>query len=190
MQLITKQTGIIALLVLLMVVTRYNHFGSSMSLPDATLAIFLLAGATLARNRLSLPVFVLLILEAGGIDYYATRMAGVSDWCITPAYWFLIPTYAIMWFAGYWLAAHLKNSWRGVILFGGVSWLATTIAFLLSNTSFFLLSGYFGEMNIAEYAARVSQYYPPYLIGSLMYLALASVIYISLTSLSKSRASA
>ncbi|HQS59116.1 MAG: hypothetical protein B7Y56_06780 [Gallionellales bacterium 35-53-114] len=179
MQLQTKQLGILAALALLMAATRYNHFGSSISLPDASLAVFLLAGLLMARSTWpALLVFVFLLLEAGGIDYYAINVAGVSDWCVTPAYWFLIPTYAVMWLGGRWFAARQQNSWTSLALFGALSWLATSAAFVISNTSFFLLSGRYAEMSVAEYAGRVAQYYPPYLSGSLMYLALASVIYI------------
>lgn len=184
MQLQTIQLWILTALALLMAATRYNHFGSSVSLPDASLAVFLLAGFFLARlSWPALLIFVLLLLEAGGIDYYAINVAGVSDWCVTPAYWFLIPTYASMWLGGRWFAARQQNTWRSLALFGGVSWMATTAAFLISNASFFLLSGRYTEMSVAEYAGKVAQYYPPYLSGSLMYLALASVIYIMLHSL-------
>jgi len=186
MQLQTKQLGILAALIMLMAATRYNHFGSSINLPDASLAVFLLAGLLMARSTWpALLAFVFLLLEAGGIDYYAINVAGVSDWCVTPAYWFLIPTYASMWLGGRWFAARQKNSWQSLALFGVVSLIATSVAFLISNASFFLLSGRYAEMSVAEYAGRVVQYYPPYLSGSLMYLALASVIYILLNGFNR-----
>lgn len=186
MQLQTKQLGIFAALILLMAATRYNHFGSAVSLPDASLAVFLLAGFFLAQSAWSsLLVFVFLILEAFGIDYYAINMAGVSDWCVTPAYWFLIPTYAAMWFGGYWFATRQQNTWSRLALFGVVSWLATTAAFLISNGSFFLLSGRYTEMSLAEYANRMAQYYPPYLSGTLLYLALAAFVYALFINLKK-----
>jgi len=186
MQLQIKQLGMFAALVLLMAATRYNHFGSSVSLPDASLAVFLLAGLLTARlTWLALPAFVLLILEAGGIDYYAINIAGVSDWCVTPAYWFLIPTYASMWLGGRWFAKRQQYTSNSLVLFGGISWLTITAAFLISNVSFYLLSGRYSEMSASEYAARVTQYYPPYLAGSMMYLALAAVVYIFLHNLSR-----
>lgn len=189
MQLQTKQLGILAALILLMAATRYNHFGSSISLPDASLAVFLLAGFLMARSTWpALLAFVFLLLEAGGIDYYAINVAGVSDWCVTPAYWFLIPTYASMWLGGRWFAVRQQNSWQSLALFGGVSLIATSVAFLISNASFFLLSGRYTEMSVAEYAGRVTQYYLPYLSGSLMYLALACVIYILLNGINRNTA--
>lgn len=186
MQIQTKQLGIFAGLVLLMAVTRGSHFGSAINLPDATLAIFLVAGFMLPRYTLAaLAAFIFLLLEAGGIDYYAITYNGVSDYCVSPAYWFLIPTYAGMWFAGHWFASRQQNSWNALALFAGVSWLATTVAFLISNGSFYLFSGHFTEMNVAEYAARVAKYYPSYVSGALMYLALAAVIYVAAITLNK-----
>ena len=186
MQTQTKQIGIFAALVLLMAMTRGSHFGSSINLPDATLAIFLLAGFMLPRYTLAATAaFIFLLLEAGGLDYYAIAYHGVSDYCVSPAYWFLIPTYASMWFAGHWFAARKQNNWNSLALFGGVSWLATSIAFLISNSAFYLFSGRFTEMSVAEYAARVAKYYPSYVSGGLMYLALAAVIYVAVNQLSK-----
>lgn len=187
MQIQTKQLGIFAGLILLMAVTRGSHFGSSINLPDATLAIFLIAGFMLPRFTLTaLAAFIFLLLEAGGLDYYAIAYRGVSDYCVSPAYWFLIPTYASMWFAGHWFSSRKQSNWSSLALFGGVSWLASSIAFLISNGAFYTLSGRFTEMSITEYAARVAKYYPPYVSGALMYLAIAAVIYISVNMLHKS----
>lgn len=182
-----KQLGIFAALAALMAFTRGSHFGSSINLPDATLAIFLIAGFMLPRFTLTaLAAFIFLLLEAGGLDYYAIVYRGVSDYCVSPGYWFLIPTYASMWFAGHWFASRKQSNWSSLALFGGVSWLASSIAFLISNGAFYTLSGKFTDMSIAEYAARVAQYYPSYVSGALMYLAIAAVIYIAVNMLHKS----
>lgn len=189
MQIQTKRPGIFAALALLMAATRGSHSGSSIALPDATLAVFLLAGFFIPRFTLAaLLAFVFMLLEAVGLDYYAIVYRGVSDWCVSPAYWFLIPTYATMWLAGRWFAARQQNTWSSLALFCGMSWLATTVAFLISNGSFYLLSGRFPEMNVAEYAGRVARYYPSYLSGSLMYLALAAAVYILSSKLNKASA--
>ena len=190
MQIQTKQAVLLAGLIVLMGITRTSHFGSSIHLPDATLAIFLIAGFMLPRfTWAALAVFTLLLLEAGGIDYYAIVHRGVSDYCVSPAYWLLIPTYASMWLGGRWFASHQQNNLRGLALFGGVSWLATTVAFLISNGSFYMLSGRFTEMSIIEYAARVAKYYPPYLGSTLMYLAMAALVYAMLNQLNKTSSS-
>ena len=184
MQLSVKQLGIFSALVLVMAATRFNHFGSSISLPDASLAVFLLAGITMPRFHLqSLSVFVFLLLIAGGVDYYAINIIGVSDWCVTPAYWFLIPTYAVMWFGGSWFASKLQLTLHSFILFGSVSLLTTSVAFIISNVSFYLFSARFADMSITEYTERIAQYYSSYLSGSLLYLAMAAALYISLSML-------
>lgn len=191
MQTQTKQIGIFAALALLMAVTRGSHFGSSINLPDATLAIFLVAGFMLPRYTwAALAAFVFLLLEAGGLDYYAIVYRSVSDYCVSPAYWFLIPTYATMWLGGRWFASRQHSNWNSLALFGGVSLLATSVAFLISNGAFYTLSGRFTEMGVAEYAARVAQYYPPYVSGTLMYLALAAAIYAAVSHLQKTSSSA
>ena len=63
-------------LVLVMAATRYHHFGDALHLPDASLAVFFLAGVL----ALPLAVFPVLLLEAGVIDLLAIGMGGVSDY--------------------------------------------------------------------------------------------------------------
>lgn len=160
------------ILALLMFATRFHHFGSSLALPDASLAIFFIAGIYL-RPAL---VFGLLIAEAGIIDYVATAN-GADGWCISPAYMFLIPTYACLWFAGRWYARRHSNTWRTLAPLTAALLLSTGLAFLISNASFYLLSGYFSEMRWAEYALRVAQYFPPYLGSAFLYVAEAAMLH-------------
>lgn len=174
--------AIFTTLFVLMLATRYNHFGSSLNLPDASLAVFLLSGFLFARNKLISKIsFIILLLAAGGIDFYATQIQGISAACITPAYWFLIPTYATMLIAGNWLGLRQYNSLKSVAIFAGVSWSAISMAFLISNSSFYLFSGNYTDMNAFEYASRVQQYYAPYLSGSLIYLSVAVIMFMLFT---------
>ena len=63
--------------------------------------------------------FSALIIEAGLIDYYATSVQGISDWCMSPAYWFLIPTYGSLWLVGRWFAhAGTAMEGKGLTVFG------------------------------------------------------------------------
>ena len=187
MQLQTRQVGIFAALVLMMMATRfYSHFGSSIYLPDASLAVFFLVGFYLAR--LALPAaaaFVLLLLVAGGVDYYAIAFRGVSDACISPAYWFLIPTYACMWYAGRWLAVRQQMKWVNLGGLAAVAWGSITVAFLISNTSYYLLSGNFADKNLAQYAGGIAAYYPEYLSCTMLYLTCATVLHVLLVNLGK-----
>lgn len=157
-------------LALLMAATRFHHFGSLLHLPDASLAVFLLGGFYLRRAGW----FGGYLALAALIDYLAIAHAGVSDWCVTPAYVFLVPTYGCAWCAGLWYARRRGADWRTFAPLLGAFLAGVSAAFVLSNGSFYLFSGYFPDMNWMEYAARVAKYYPPYLWGAFIYVALAA----------------
>lgn len=167
----TRLTGLA--LVALMVATRMHHFGSSLHLPDASLAVFLLAGFFIASPLF----FVGLLLEAGVLDYVAITHLGVSDYCVTPAYWFLIPTYAVLWYAGRYYSRIHQYSLHSLASFAAISFAAVSVAFLISNGAFYLFSGRFPEMSVSQYMARVAQYYAPYLTGTLVYLVPSALLY-------------
>ena len=168
-----KNIAIVATLVALMAATRMHHFGSALHLPDASLAVFLLAGFLLASPLL----FGTLLLEAAALDYLAVTQMGVSDYCMTPAYGFLIPTYAVLWLAGRYCARHDGRNTRSLDLFAGVAFAALSAAFVISNASFYVFSGRYPGMSVADYAVQVGQYYVPYLSGAVLYLAPASLLY-------------
>jgi hypothetical protein len=175
-------------LILAIAITRFNHFGTAVSLPDASLAVFFLGGLYLARfTRPSKVIFTLLLLEAGLVDYYATGMQGVSDWCMTPAYWFLIPVYASLWFSGRWFALHHSMEGKGLFGLGLTVWAASSFAFVLSNASFYLFSGRFADMGVAEYASRVAQFYISYVSVALLYVACAVAAHMTFNIISKGR---
>lgn len=172
-QILQHQKFIALGLFALMAATRMHHYGTSLHLPDASLAVFLLAGVLVASPMF----FGALLLGAGVLDYVAITHFGVSDFCITAAYWFLIPTYAVLWYAGRYYASVHQYSLRSLGVFAGVSFAANSVAFMISNGSFYLFSGRFADVNMAEYAHRVAQYYVPHLIGAAVYLIPAALLY-------------
>jgi len=164
-----SELAIACALAALMAATRFHHFGSALHLPDASLAVFFLGGLYLRRTV----AFGGCIGLAALLDYLAIVHGGVSDWCVTPAYAFLLPTYACLWWAGVWCARRERHGWRGYARLAGALLVATVFAFLISNASFYGLSGYFGELSLAGYAARVAKYFPSYLTSTLAYVAAA-----------------
>lgn len=172
-----KSLVLCAVLVILMAATRMHHFGSSLHLPDASLAVFLLAGFLVASPLL----FGALLLEAALLDYVAITHMGVSDYCVTSAYWFLIPTYAVLWFSGRYYARLHQDTLRSLGIFSAVSAAAVSVAFFISNGAFYLFSGRYPDMNMGEYAARVAQYYLPYVSGAAIYLVPAVMLYVLFT---------
>ncbi len=169
-----RNTGWILIgLCLLMAVTRFEHFGSLTTLPDASLAIFFFGGLYLR----STPWFVLLLIEATLIDVVAINYGGVSDYCISPAYLFLIPTYGTLWVAGYFSSQFSLISKNGLILSACTLIAAVSLAFLISNSSFYLLSGRFTDLNWTEYFNQVAKYYSPYLLTALIYASIIVMIH-------------
>lgn len=189
----SKSIVIFALLAALMAATRFNHFGSAVSLPDASYAVFFLGGLYLARMaRISLIVFITLLLEAGLIDYYATSVQGISDWCVTPAYWFLAPTYGSLWLVGRWVSSCTAMQSRtmenkGLVVLALAAWVASSFAFAFSNVTFYLFSERFADMSMVEYSTRIAQYYVPYVSVALLYIACAVAVHIAVDIIGKHR---
>lgn len=159
-------------LVALMALTRVHHFGDAFSLPDASLAVFFLAGMGIS----SLWFLGFLLLEAGVIDYVAITQFSVSDFCVSAAYVFLIPTYAVMWFAGRYCAKFKAMNASELLKSFGLAALATSAAFAISNGSFYLLSGRNTDLSWAQYFSGVAQYYPSYASAALIYAVIGLAI--------------
>ena len=104
-----QRAGIFAILAIVMAATRVNHFAA---LPDASWAVFFVAGFYL-RGSLRW-AFPLLIALAVLIDFIVITGQGMNFWshyCVSIAYWFLLPAYLSLWFAGSWLRQPLCGSW-------------------------------------------------------------------------------
>lgn len=164
----------------LMAATRF-HPMISVGLPDASWAIFFLSGLYL--RSIFLPVF---LAEATLIDTVVTVNGG-DAWCITPAYLFLIPTYASLWGGGRWYARRHRSSWGTFLPLSAVLSVSAGAAFFISNLGFYLFSGYFGEMRFGQYAAAVAKYYPPYLTHTLFYVALVVCLYLLIGAIGRSK---
>src|SRR5690606_25885106 len=105
--------GILALLAVVMLATRTHHFGA---VPDASWAVFFIAGFYLSAGRStadgaamrgwSLWAFPLLMALAVAIDYVVITGQGIAFWshyCVSTAYLFLLPSYVAPWLGGSWL---------------------------------------------------------------------------------------
>jgi hypothetical protein len=157
-------------LIALLAMTRIGHFGGIATPPDASLAVFFLLGLWIASPRW----LVLALLATAATDALAIAQ-GVSSYCITPAYPFLIPTYGVLWGAGRATCVYAagRHGWlRGLVL-GGALLTSTAIAFVVSNASFYALSGYFEAMPARDFVRGVSPYLRPYITGAAAYVAVA-----------------
>lgn len=167
---LNHRLAIAAGLIALMAATRFHHFGSATYLPDASLTVFFLAGFYI-RSAWFLP---LLLVEAAAIDFLAVTVGGVSDFCITPAYVFLLPTYASLWLGGIWYARLYRPVWSTLLVLGGILFVATSAAFLISNWGFYFYSERVGEINWLEYSSQIARYIPHYFGAAFGYVTLAA----------------
>lgn len=163
-----SQWTTIAALTSAILITRVGHFGTFATPPDATLAAFFLAGLWVRTPW----VFALLLGAAGIADQIAFAQ-GVSAWCVSAAYGFLMPTYACLWFAG---RASRSLDWHRPLesVRGAGNLLASLLAaFVISSGSFFLLSNYFPGMSGTDYWLATAVYVPRYVGWAFAYAAAA-----------------
>lgn len=169
---VSRDTTTGVTLIAVLAATRVGHFGGIATPHDASLAVFFLLGMWLASPRW----LALALLSAAAADALAIARGG-SSYCITPAYPFLVPTYAALWGAGW--ATHVYVGLRSAPLCGlaltGALLTGVTVAFILSNASFYALSGYFQAMPAADYVRGVTQYFLPYLETTAVYVVIAIV---------------
>ncbi len=175
-------TAIVLLLVL--IVTRSGHFGSMLKLPDASWAMFWLCGALTTRWWWP----ALLMIGAAMTDYLVISH-GISSYCVTPAYPFLILAYLSLWFSGRRVADSLRAEVRSaskviISIVNGV-----TIAFIISNASFYAFAGYFPKLSAWQYTQDVIHYWPHYLIYTAMYVSCGLLIRFVILALKNHRLS-
>lgn len=156
-------------LLAVLIITRSGHFGTSFKLPDASWAMFWLAGALTTRWRWP----AVLMVAAALVDYFVFTHGvishGVSGYCVTPAYPFLIPAYLSLWLAGRWMVNSLHLNLRSLSHMTASIVSGVTVAFIISNVSFYVFSDYFATLSAWHYAQDVAHYWPHYLIDTALY---------------------
>lgn len=164
------------LLVALMVVTRGQHFASVSALPSASWAVFFLAGFYLS-SRWAFPGFLAL---ATALDFSAVFYAGVSSYCLSPAYGFLIPAYGSLWLAGRWFASKYQFNWTTALFLVASVVAGAAMATIFSSGGFYWFSGRYTDPSVVEFGQRFIQYFPKYLGTLSFYVAIAAVQHIAL----------
>jgi hypothetical protein len=159
------------LLAAAMLLTRSHHFGTAFSPPDASLAVFFLAGLWIASGS----IFGGLLVVAALADQIAFA-SNVSDWCVTAAYGCLIPAYGAMWFGGKLCRDASLFSAPGFARLALSMIVSCAVYFVISSGSFFLLSGYFDGMSMSEYWSRTIKYFPWYLGWASAYAVSALIV--------------
>ncbi|MFI4970687.1 MAG: hypothetical protein ACHP7D_10820 [Lysobacterales bacterium] len=170
-----SRAGILLILCLAMLATRINHFGA---LPDASWAVFFIAGFYLRHWA-----FPLLMALAVLIDFFVITGQGIDFWshyCVSPAYLFLLPSYAAPWLGGAWLRRHyagLHAREAGLLVASAI--VAASVCFLISNGSFYWISANVPVRSFAGWMENFGDWYLPYLRTTLMYVGIAAVLHVA-----------
>lgn len=169
-----RQQWLIAVcLLILMLITRGHHFASVSALPSASWAVFFLAGFYLS-SRWSFPALLGL---AAMLDLSAIFWGGVSSYCVSPAYGFLLPAYGSLWVVGRWYATKHQFSWTTLIPLVGSVITAAAMATVFSSGGFYWFSGRYTDPTFIEFGQRFVQYFPKYLSTLSFYVAVAAVVH-------------
>jgi hypothetical protein len=177
----TQRLGIFLALAVVMAATRFHFSLLHHAVWDASWAVFFLAGFWLrGAGRWAFP---LLMVEAVLIDYLVINGQGLDFWshyCVSAAYWFLVPSYYSLWLGGSWLARHqagLRLQTLGMATVAlAISWAA---CYLLSNGSFYWLSDSVPlPRSMAAWSTNLFDWYLPFLETTAAYVALGAVVHV------------
>lgn len=163
----TRFACLAILLAALMLVTRLGHVDGVLHLPDASMAVFFLGGLFLRSDMLLLCY----LLFAVSIDGAAISHAGVSPYCVTAAYAFLLPAYAALWYGGRLYSCLLDErllSWAGAL---GAALVSSSLSFAISNGSFYWLGGRIAHPTLAGYLESMQRWGPMFVGTTLAYVA-------------------
>jgi len=150
------------LLLLVMSITRGSHLLTSVSLPDASFALFLIGGILLKKPKWFISLFAFSVV----IDLVTLSMNAIYQIPINLGYLGLLASYGIMWFFG----SRIANT-KSFLKFAAFSVLATLIAFLISTQTYNLLSGTFPDITIKQSIQTGWEYLPESFIYTMSYLA-------------------
>lgn len=173
---ISTQTLAIALAIALMViVTRGHHFASINFLPSASYAAFFIAGYYLG----GVWSLVGLLALCAGLDVAAVTWGGVSNFCMTPAYGFLLPAYGTMWLAGRWVAGNTQWQLSSLFKLTGIVVIAAAIAELFSSAGFYFFGGRYPNPTLVEFVPRLVKYYPKQLEAIAFWVVVALIVHVA-----------
>ena len=159
-----KQIAIATAIAFLMLLTRGSHVLTSVALPDASLALLLIGGLYLRKAAW----FGLFVVLATAIDFGAAAVDSLQGFCLTAGYWGMLPTYAVMWLAGFWLSKQSNHfdAFKYIVAAG----LSTLMAFVISTQTYYLFSGRFPANGVIEAMQHGWEYLPSYMGFTSMYL--------------------
>lgn len=162
-----------AVLATVLAVTRSHHYATLAVLPDASWAVFFLAGVYLP----SAAVLPALLALAGVVDLAAFAWGGVDTFCYTPAYVALLPAYGALWLAGRWYARQHRDALRTLVPLAAATGVGATLCELFASGAFYFYSGRVAAPTLNGFLANETAYFPPCLMAMTFYVALAVLVH-------------
>jgi hypothetical protein len=162
----------------LVAATRGQQFAPlGQHLPDATLAAFFLAGFYLRALWVPIALFAL----ATVIDLMAVGWAGVSSYCLSPAYGLLVPAYGALWAAGRWYRSRYQPGTATLPLLFAALLGGGLVAEAFASGGFYLFSGHF-QPSLVGFGYSLVSYLPGTLMALFSYVGLAVIAHLTLNS--------
>ena len=169
-----KHLLIAAAIAFFMLLTRGSHTLTSFSLPDASLALFLLSGLMLGSNfNTRAGWFAAFFILATLIDFGAAALDPTQGFCLTNGYWGLIPAYGAMWLGGLYLSKQDAFASKNIAVFSIVTLFTVFVAFVISTQTYYLFSGRFPAQGLIESMKHGWEYLPNWMGYNILYFAVA-----------------
>jgi hypothetical protein len=173
---VAQRATILALLAVALAATRLNHFAA---VPDASWAAFFVGGFYLRSwTRGAFPALMALAVV---VDWLVIRSQGLSFWqhyCVSPAYWCLAPAYFALWSGGAWLQRQrLAADLGSVGRLAGSLIVAVVACQLIAQGSFYWFGGSVAEPTLSGWWKNFSDWLPPYMASTAMYVGLAAILH-------------
>ena len=189
----TQRTVIFTLLAALMVATRLNLPGSITHwgpVPDASWAVFFIGGFYLRSwTKWAFPMLMALAVL---VDYVVITGQGMSFWthyCMSAAYWFLVPAYFSLWLGGMLVRrAYKEANGKSLAVLVASLFTAVVVCHLLSQGSFYWLSDSVLEPTFAGWWKNYTDWFLPYLRTTAIYVGLAVIVHVGVLQASRLQA--
>jgi hypothetical protein len=184
---LTHRIGILLALAAVILATRIGHFAP---LPDATWAVFFLGGFYLrGSSRWAFPLLMAVAVLADWVVISGTGQNFWTHYCVSPAYWFLLPAYFSLWLGGFIVARHYRGlGWRELGTLALILPLAVSLCFLLSNGSFYWLSPVVAEPTFGGWMTNMGHWYLPYLKSTSIHVAIGAGLHLLAVMLARTLA--
>jgi len=169
---IINQCLIIVVLLIFLTLSRISIIPY---LEDASWAVFFLIGFYL-RSYIGLP---LMMIAAIAIDFAQIAIrGGHQDYYLSPSYFYIIPAYASLWFAGRFFASKYSENLKGLLIFFLSAIVGIIVCHLISSGGYYWMSMNFIELSFTEFITRTLEYLPLALKINLVYLSITAVMHL------------